>query len=125
MKNRSSLLFVGGIFILAIIGVTSILIANPTGFLQGIAVILLFGIAIYLIARFVLKADPHRKEQRAFLKAAKQSKKRLHQKNGDSQLRNTSQSTRTTLKKIAKKKSLAQLTVINGKKGKKKNRASF
>ncbi|MDP4085626.1 MAG: SA1362 family protein [Bacillota bacterium] len=125
MKNRSSLLFVGGIIIFAIIGLLGTLFANPTGFLQRIAVIALFGIAIYFLVRLIMKADPQRKEQRAFLKAAKKSKKRLHQKNSDPHQRSTSQGTLTILKKNAKKKSLAQLTVIDGKKGKKKNRASF
>lgn len=100
-------------------------LANPTGFLQRIAVIALIGIAIYFIARLITKANPQKREQRAFLRAAKKSKKRLQQKSGDPHVRSASQTTLTTLKRSTKKKSPVHLTVIDGKKGKKKNRASF
>lgn len=113
---------------LALIGIFSILVANPTGFLQGIAGIGLVGIAIYFIVRLIFKANPQKKEQRAFLKAAKQSKKRLQKKGTDSHLKRSTLGMLTTLKKSSKSKkktTTAHLTVIDGKKGKKKNRASF
>jgi ABC-type nickel/cobalt efflux system permease component RcnA len=125
LKNRTSLLLFGGIIIFAIIGISSMFLANPAGFLQRIAVITLVGFAIYFIFRLISNSNPKKKEQRAFLKAAKQSKKRLLQKSGDPHVRNTSQGTLTTIKKTAKKRSTSHLTVIDGKKGKKKNRASF
>ncbi|MDV2887638.1 hypothetical protein RYX45_20915, partial [Alkalihalophilus pseudofirmus] len=71
-------------------------------------------------------SSPQKKEQRAFLKAAKQSKKRLQQKSGESNVKSSSFGSISTLKKNKiKKKSPAHLTVIDGKKGKKKNRASL
>ncbi|XJZ26190.1 SA1362 family protein [Bacillota bacterium Lsc_1132] len=127
MKNRTSSLIVAGLIILALIGITGIFMANPTSFLQRIAVMGLFGAAIYFVVRLIFKANPQKKEQRAFLKAARQSKKRLKKRAGDPPLRNSSPGTLTPLKKSAKakKKTPAHLTVINGKKSKKKNRASF
>jgi biopolymer transport protein ExbB/TolQ len=125
LKNRTSLLLFGGIIIFAIIGISSMFLANPAGFLQRIAVITLVGFAIYFLYRLISNSNPKKKEQRAFLKAAKQSKKRLQQKSVDSHIKNTYQGTLTSIKKTAKKRSTSHLTVIDGKKGKKKNRASF
>ncbi|HJV31081.1 MAG TPA: SA1362 family protein [Bacillales bacterium] len=125
LKNRTSLFFVGGIILFAIIGILSRFLANPTGLLQGVAVIALAGVALFFLIRFISSASPQKKEQQAFLKAAKKSKKRLQQKSGDHHLRSTSPGPLTTLKKSAKKRSTSHLTVIDGKKGKKKDRASF
>lgn len=123
LKNRSTVLIFGAIFVLALIGVFGSLFSNPSGFLQGIAVIVVIGVAIYVILRLMGKTNPQKKEQRAFVKAAKQSKRRLQKKDTKS----TAPGTLATLKKVAKRKTkkTAHLTVIDGKKGKKKNRASF
>jgi uncharacterized membrane protein YfcA len=127
LKNRTSSIVVGGIIILALIGIISSISTNPAKFLQSIAVIALIGIGIYFVVRKFSISSPQRREQRAFLKAAKKSKKRLQQKSGDSHGKSSSLGTLTTLKKNnrTKKKPPAHLTVIDGKKGKKKNRASF
>lgn len=91
------------------------------------AVMALIVIGIYFVVRKFSNSSPQNKEQRAFLKAAKKSKKRLQHKGGDSNVKSASVGTLTSLKKSnkTKKKSPAHLTVIDGKKGKKKNRASF
>lgn len=127
MKNLTSILIFGGVIILALIGIFEVLFNNPIRFLQGIAVVLLTGLAIYFIIRLVYKGNSQKKEQRAFLKAAKQSKKRLQRKGVNTPSKASSLGTLTTLKKTVKKKrnTAAHLTVIDGKKGKKKNRASF
>ena len=127
MKNRTSSVLVGVLIILALLGIISAITTNPLKFLQSIAVIALIGIAIYFVVRKFSTSSPQRKEQRAFLKAAKQSKKRLQNKSGDPHVKGTSAGTLTTLRKSSKtkKKSPAHLTVIDGKKSKKKNRASF
>ncbi|NRD80723.1 hypothetical protein HPT25_25685 [Bacillus sp. BRMEA1] len=127
MKNRTSLIVVGGLIILAIIGVVSSFSANPAGFIQGLAVIALICCVIYFVVRKFSTSSPQKKEQRAFLKAARRSKRRLLQKGGDSNPKNSGLGTLSPLKKNTKpkKKSPAHLTVIEGKKGKKKNRASF
>ncbi|WP_319942286.1 SA1362 family protein [Neobacillus rhizosphaerae] len=127
LKNRTSVFVVWGLIILALIGLFSQFTDNPAGFIQKLAVIAIIGFAIYFLVRKFLYSSPQRKEQRAFLKAAKKSKKRLQQKSGDTTVKSSSLGTLTTLKKSSKtkKKSPAHLKVIDGKKGKKKNRASF
>jgi predicted lipid-binding transport protein (Tim44 family) len=128
LKNRTFVyVVVGGLIILALIGLVGTFIANPAGFIQRIAVIALIGITAYFLVRKFSKSSPQKKEQRAFLKAAKKSKKRLQQKSGDTTVKTSSLGTLASLKKSnkTKKKSPAHLTVIDGKKGKKKNRASL
>ena len=128
MKNRTFVyVVVGGLIILALIGLVGTFTANPAGFIQRIAVIALIGITVYFLVRKFSKSSPQKKEQRAFLKAAKKSKKRLQQKSGDTTVKTSTLGTLASLKKSnkTKKKSPAHLTVIDGKKGKKKNRASL
>ncbi len=127
MKNLTASLVVGVMIVLALIGISGMVINNPSGILLGIAGFLAVGIIIYFLVRFNTKASPQKKEQRAFVKAAKQSKKRLQKKGADIHPKSTALGTFTSLKKAAKrkKKTNAHLTVIDGKKGKKKNRASF
>ncbi|MEH7437389.1 SA1362 family protein [Neobacillus drentensis] len=127
LKNRTSFFVIGGLVILALVGLFGSFTANPAGFIQRIAIIALIGLAIYFLVRKFSISSPQKKEQRAFLKAAKKSKKRLQQKSGDATMKSSSLGTLTTLKKSnkTKKKSPAHLTVIDGKKAKKKNRASF
>jgi hypothetical protein len=127
LKNRTSSIFVGVLIILAILGFFNSISSNPINFLKGAAVFVILSIGIYFVVRKLSNSGPQSKEQRAFLKAAKKSKKRLQQKNGVSQAKNSSQGTLTTLKKHIKtnKKPSAHLTVIEGKKSKKKNRASL
>lgn len=123
----TSSLIVGGVIVLALIGIFEVFFKNPIRFLLGIAVFLSISFAIYLIIRLVYRGNPQKKEQRAFIKAAKQSKKRLQRKGADTHSKASSLGTFATLKKSVKKKknTAAHLTVIDGKKGKKKNRASF
>jgi predicted lipid-binding transport protein (Tim44 family) len=128
LKNRTFVyVVVGGLIILALIGLVGTFTANPAGFIQRIAVIALIGITAYFLVRKFSKSSPQKKEQRAFLKAAKKSKKRLQQKSGDTTVKTSTLGTLASLKKSnkTKKKSPAHLTVIDGKKGKKKNRASL
>jgi predicted lipid-binding transport protein (Tim44 family) len=128
LKNRTFVyVVVGGLIILALIGLVGTFTANPAGFIQRIAVIALIGITVYFLVRKFSKSSPQKKEQRAFLKAAKKSKKRLQQKSGDTTVKTSTLGTLASLKKSnkTKKKSPAHLTVIDGKKGKKKNRASL
>lgn len=126
MKNRTSYYFVVGLITLAAIGVAGNFIANPVGFLKRIAVFVMIGAAIYFVVKRFYLAKPEKREQRAFVKAAKKSKKRLQQKEVSPSPRRSG-ATITSLKKNlkTKKKPSSHLTVIEGKKGKKKNRASF
>lgn len=123
LKNRTSLYIVTGLFILAAIGIASSFIDNPSGFLQKIAVMLLVIAVIFLIVRRFSKAHPEKQEQRAYLKAAKQSKKRYQKREDHDHSRRPASGSISSIKKI--KKHPSHLTVIEGKKGKKKNRATF
>ncbi len=123
MKKRKSVLFIGALILLAGIGIIGSLIDNPAGFIQRIAIVALISFVLYLIFRRFTGAGPGKKEQRAFLKAARESRKRNGHKN-DSAGRNVVHGSLASLRK-PKKKATAHLTVIEGKKGKKKNRASF
>ncbi|MEH7107258.1 MULTISPECIES: SA1362 family protein [Bacillaceae] len=126
LKNRTSLFVVWGLIILALLGLFSTITSDPAGFIQNIAIFAVIGLLIYFLFRKFSTSTPQKKEQRAFIKAAKKSKKRLHQKGGDTNIKTSSLGSLTTLKKNkTKKKSPAHLTVIDGKKNKKKNRASF
>nr|WP_026563611.1 SA1362 family protein [Bacillus sp. UNC41MFS5] len=128
MKNRTFVnVVIGGLIILALLGVIGTFTANPAGFIQSIAVMALVVLVVYFLVRKFTSSSPQKKEQRAFLKAAKKSKKRLQQKSGEGTVKTSSLGTLASLKKNnkLKKKSPAHLTVIDGKKGKKKNRASL
>ncbi|AYV70084.1 hypothetical protein C2H98_00045 [Niallia circulans] len=126
MKNRFSLILFGSIIFLAFIGLTVNLIKNPSGFFLNIVVMVAVGGIIWFIYRHLSTSSPQKREQKAFLKAAKQSKKRLQTKDRSSS--GQQQSTKTSSIKTNKhkrSKSTAHLTVIEGKKSKKKNRASL
>jgi hypothetical protein len=126
LKNRISVPLVGSIIVLGIIGIISAFTGNPIGFLKNIAVFAMVGLAFYFVFRLIRRSNPKNKEQQAFIKAAKKSKKRLQTKGGEQTAKSTSFGSLTTLKKSkTKKKSPVHLTVIDGKKGKKKNRASL
>lgn len=71
-------------------------------------------------------ANPGKSEQNAFKKAARRSKKRFQQKDGRKPSVKTTNGNVSTFRKVKNKpKSTAHLTVIEGKKGKKKKRASL
>nr|WP_307150995.1 SA1362 family protein [Robertmurraya andreesenii] len=126
LKNRTSFYFVIGLIMLAIIGVVSRFISNPMAFIQGIFIFLIIGFGIFFLVRRFYGANPAKSEQSAFRKAAKRSKKRFQQKDSRKPAAKTANSNVSTLKKVKNKpRSAAHLTVIEGKKGKKKKRASF
>ncbi|MBU8879349.1 hypothetical protein BGM26_10175 [Bacillus sp. FJAT-29790] len=124
MKNRISLFIISGLILLAVLGITASMISDPAGFLRRIAVILLVGAVVFYIARRFYKASPGKQEHRAFIRAAKKSKKRFHKETGTGNNRKSNSGSLSSLKKV-KKKSSTHLTVIEGKKGKKKDRALF
>lgn len=110
---------------LALLGVMTSMISNPAGFFLRIAVILLVGAVIFFIFKRLSNAGPVKSEQRAFIRAAKKSKKRYQQQeSAKAGTRKANVGSLTSIKK-PKKKSAAHLTVIQGKKGKKKDRASL
>ncbi|MEH7124487.1 SA1362 family protein [Bacillus sp. JJ1532] len=125
LKNRITLLVISGLVLLAVLGITSSMITNPAGFLRRIAVILLVGAIVYYIFQRFNRASPKKQEQRAFVRAAKKSKKRFHKPDaGKVSSRKANSGSLTSIKRT-RKKSSTHLTVIEGKKGKKKDRASL
>lgn len=126
MKNRVSVIIILGLILLAVVGMTANLFSDPAGFLLRIAVIILVGFVIYSIFRHFYKASPRKHEQRAFIRAAKKSKKRykMNEPRKGNNRKASSGNSLSTLKRT-KKKSSTHLTVIQGKKGKKKDRASL
>jgi lipopolysaccharide export LptBFGC system permease protein LptF len=123
LNNRTSKYIVSGLIVLSIIGIVSKLISDPVGVIKTLAVVALVGAVIYFLVRRFSGTSPGKQQQRAFLKAAKRSKKRFQTKE------TSSTSKRSKIRSLAsartKKKDASHLTVIDGKKGKKKNRASF
>lgn len=123
MNNRISMYVVTGIIILSIIGIVSGFLNNPVGVLKTIALFAISGAVIYFLVKRFSGTGPGKQQQRAFQKAAKRSKKRFQSKEANAS------SKRSTIRSLAsarsKKKDTSHLTVIDGKKGKKKNRASF
>lgn len=126
LKNRASFYFVAGLIVLAIIGIVSRFIASPTSFLTSIFVFLIIGFGIFFLVRRFYGASPQRRERNAFKKAAKRSKKRLQQKDTRKPSSKTISGNVSSIKRAANKpKSTTHLTVIEGRKGKKKKRASY
>jgi membrane protein required for beta-lactamase induction len=112
---RSSKWIVGIVSILAIIG----LLTSIGTFLKNAVILVLIVTAAYLIYRFAFGKRESQKEKQAFLKAARRSRKRLKKRQADGAVK------AHLRKKPIRKKSEVQLPVIEGKKGKKKNRAVF
>ncbi|RLQ98261.1 SA1362 family protein [Falsibacillus albus] len=105
--------FLTGIIMLALIG----LFSNPSSFLREALFVIVVAGVIFILYRVITMRKPNGKDQRAFIRAAKKTKKK-HKKR-----QTASVSSIQSRKKPIRKKSQANLTVIEGKKGKKKNRA--
>ncbi|MCY8919285.1 SA1362 family protein [Bacillus atrophaeus] len=108
------------------------LVTNPGEMVKMGITVILAGIIIYFIVRYVMNRSAGR-EGASFKKAAKQSRRRFKNqkakhraghKNRVSHLRSVPSDSKPK-PMILKKKSQTQLTVIEGKKNKKKNRALF
>ncbi|MCM3122368.1 MULTISPECIES: SA1362 family protein [Bacillaceae] len=111
-----------GLIVLAIFGFAFQLFTDPVSILVTLATIALIGAAIYFLVTRLSGSSAGREQKRAFQKAAKRSKKRYQAKEANAS------SKRSKIKSLAsarKKKDASHLTVIDGKKSRKKNRASF
>lgn len=127
LNNRTSSYFVMGLVVLALIGIVAKFVANPIAFLKGIFIFLILGVIVFSLVRHFISRSPGKREHSAFRKAAKQSKKRLNSKDArKASSKIGSSGNVTTLKRPkSRTKDASHLTVIEGKKGKKKNRASL
>lgn len=127
LLNRIISYVIYGVIALGILGLLSKLFTNPLGLLKNIVFIALIAGIVYLVYTRLIQGKTDRKEQLAFRKAVRQSKKRNKDRTSRAKKNNVASmtSTKFTHKIKSHKKSDAQLTVIEGKKNKKKNRASF
>ncbi|WP_110927461.1 SA1362 family protein [Bacillus massiliglaciei] len=125
--NRSLSYLMFGIITLGILGITMSLVSNPIGFFRNILIGAAVIGVIYMIYTRLTNAGPDKKEQRSFKKAARQSKKRHKSRSAKTKESNVASFSSAKSKKrpISRRKSDVQLTVIEGKKNKKRNRASF
>ncbi|MGM0900047.1 MAG: SA1362 family protein [Bacillota bacterium] len=124
LKNQTSFYIILGLIVLAAIGIISKLVSDPGGFIKMIAgMALIVGVIYFLFRRFSQASPSQNHEQRAFKKAAKRSKKRFQIKEQSTPSKRPSIGSLSAARK--KRKDTSHLTVIEGKKGKKKNRASF
>jgi|HigsolmetaAR203D_1030402.scaffolds.fasta_scaffold01744_3 hypothetical protein len=99
---------------LAAIGLLSFFAGSPNALGKRILFLIFVASLLYIVYRMGIK-KPVRKDQQAFLRAAKKSKKRIRKR----------QSSRlsTQKRKPIRRRNDVHLTVIEGKKGKKKKRA--
>ncbi|KUP06189.1 hypothetical protein Q75_09675 [Bacillus coahuilensis p1.1.43] len=114
MKARS--LIVGAIVLFGVVGLVSTLINDPFSLFQRLLTIVVIGAIFYGIYRFYISRRSGSSANWSYRKAAKQSKRRF----------SASQTKPKKTKKIQKplrKRSDVKLTVIEGKKSKKNNRA--
>ena len=124
LKNRISTFFVVCLIALAALGMVSLLVSNPSGLLLKFAIMIATGAVIFFLVKRFYLPSPEKREQRAFVKAAKRSLKRKQQKESGKQTRKTNVSNITSIR-ARKKQTNNHLTVIEGKKGKRKNRVSL
>ncbi|MTH52371.1 hypothetical protein GKZ89_03055 [Bacillus mangrovi] len=124
MKRGSNWFFIAMVALAGLYLVTA-MITNPAALLQQAAVIAITIAIIFLVFRYFMKKRMG-SDYSSYSKAVKQTKRAAQEK---PQPRSPSK-TVTPIKKYAKtkpfkKKSSSHLTVIEGKKGKKKNRALY
>lgn len=124
MKNRISTFFVVCLIALAALGIVSLLVSNPSGLLLNFAIMIATGAVIFFLVKRFYLPSPEKREQRAFVRAAKRSLKRKQQKESGKQTRKSNVSNITSIR-ARKKQTNNHLTVIEGKKGKRKNRVSL
>jgi len=134
MGRRKSNIVVMILLGLGALGFVYTLFTNPSSLLVQAGMIFLFAGIIFLLYKFVISRRMGGKENSAYLRAVKQSKKRFKagsqrksQSLGVGRKSTPSASKRSTVASIHKKRktNTTHLTVIEGKKGKKKNRALF
>ncbi|WP_456274074.1 SA1362 family protein [Bacillus sp. AK031] len=118
---NARIIITGAVILLASVGLVSTLMGDPLALLQRILIFAAIAGVIYFIFRKVVMGGKGKnKDQKAFVKAARQSKKRFNKKTAATK----ASAPNPFRKKSYRKKSQANLTVIEGKKNR-KNRASL
>ncbi len=135
MKRRSNP-FVYSIVLLGAIGIVYTLFTQPGRLLTQIGMMALFAGIIFLVYKLYMKKRVGGSAHTAYMRAAKQSKRRYNEPVQSSKasitkvidakkISSTSRKPSSPSTGQKKKKTATHLTVIEGKKGKKKNRAFF
>lgn len=109
---------VGGILFFALIGLGSFLVKNPAGLFIQISIMAVMVAVVFVIYRMWSNRRPGGQERNSYAKAAKYTKQRAKQRQKVAKMNNRSRKRNRPLRK----RSTAHLTVIEGKKGKKKDR---
>ncbi|PPA71386.1 SA1362 family protein [Jeotgalibacillus proteolyticus] len=114
----------------AVFGLIYILVTDPASLIRRVLTFAAIIGVIYLLYRLWASRKPGRRDQQAFKRAAKQSKKRYGNPVSASKIKKTGKQPAKKAVPLKKKSSAARidgpkLTVIEGKKGKKKKRMSL
>lgn len=125
--KRPSYYVVSGFILLALLGLGSKLFGDPIGTLKWFLIFTaVTAIMIFVVMKFTGTSTAQSANHKAYKRAAKQSQKNQQQRSAakpkDSNIV-TYSFNHSKRKPKHRKKSDVQLTVIDGKKGKKKNRA--
>lgn len=120
-----------GIIALALFGLIAELINDPAKLLQRILFIGLILLVLYFIYRVFTSSSSQRSQQDSYRKAAKQTVKKYNMQKSSSIKKSFNKSKPTSRKSTSspllkkRNKDSSHLTVIEGEKGKKKDRASY
>jgi uncharacterized membrane protein YfcA len=126
LRRRTVHPFIWFLLLLGGVGFAHTLINQPVDMFRQLLYIALFIAAIYVIYQFIIRRRMG-KEHSSYLRAVNQSKK-LH---GERDKKSLTKTVRAKSNKkgarpsLQKRRKTTHLTVIEGKKGKKKNRAFF
>lgn len=124
MFRRTIHPLIGIVLFLGAFGLVYTLFEQPALLFRRIIFIGGMIVLIYAIYHWAYKRHIN-KERAAYLKAVQQSKKMHVERDRKTSAKTLSHSKKGTHHRLPKKRSTAHLTVIEGKKGKKKNRALF
>ncbi|MET3195848.1 SA1362 family protein [Gottfriedia sp. OAE603] len=120
-----------GMIALALFGLIAELINDPAKLLQRILFIGLILLVLYFIYRVFTSSNSQRSQQDSYRKAAKQTVKKYNTQKNSSVKKSFNKSKPTSRKSTSspllrkRNKDSSHLTVIEGEKGKKKDRASY
>ncbi len=111
---------VGAILFFALIGLGSYLVKNPAGLFIQVSIMVVMVAFVFVIYRMWSNRQPGAQERNSYAKAAKYTRQRAKQRQAVTKMSNRSRSRNRN--RPLRKRSTAHLTVIEGKKGKKKDR---
>lgn len=126
--KRPSYFIVSSLILLALLGLGSMLFKDPVGTIKWFLLIAaMAAIMFFVIQKITGSSAAQSNNQKAYRKAAKQSQKNQQLRSSAAKPKDSNVVTysfnHSKRKPKHRKKSDVQLTVIDGKKGKKKNRA--